>query len=388
MSAPRTAKPEAATFEIFLVTIPGLEPMLEAEARAAGFAVTTRTAGGVAITGTWADVWRANLQLRGASRVLARIGAFHASHLAQLDKRARAFAWASYLRRDVPVTVEATCRKSKIYHSGAAAERIATAIREELGAPITVDAEVVIKVRIENNLVTLSIDTSGGLLHKRGSKLATAKAPIRETMAALLLRHCGFDGRETVVDPMCGSGTFVIEAAEWSKGLLPGRLRNFAFEKLASFNAAQWQDMKAAPPREKAAESIHHMGSDRDQGAVAASIANASRAGVADETTFQCRSLSDCTPPATAPGLASGIIPGLVIVNPPYGTRIGDKRPLHDLYASFGKVMRERFVGWRIGLVTSDLQLARSTALPFKGKPLTFLHGGLRAYALQTGVLP
>jgi len=155
-------------FEIFLVSPPGLEAVLCAEARALGFIDPKPVAGGVTVRGGWPEVWRANLEIRGATRVLARIGAFHAGHLAQLDKLARKFPWSENLRPDVPIKVEVTCKKSRIYHAGAAAQRIETAIREELGAPISPDAELCIMARFEDNLCTISIDTSGESLHKRG----------------------------------------------------------------------------------------------------------------------------------------------------------------------------------------------------------------------------
>jgi putative N6-adenine-specific DNA methylase len=369
LTAHHAATGMAATFDIFLVAIPGLERTLEEEARAQGFRVVNREAGGVTVRGAWPDVWRANLVLRGASRVLARIGSFRASHLAQLDKRARAFPWGDVLRKDVPVSVEASCRKSKIYHSGAAAQRIATAIHEELGAPIGDDAAVAIKLRIEKDVCTLSVDTSGGLLHKRGSKQAMAKAPLRETMAALLLRECGYSGSEPVLDPMCGSGTFVIEAAEWAAGLPPGRNRNFAFEHLATFDPSAWQRLKSASPGPRNSELLF-FGSDRDAGAIAASQANASRAGVSEITRFVQRAVSDITTPEGAPGL--------VMINPPYGLRIGNKTALLDLYAALGRILLERFSGWRVGLFTPDETLARATGLPFKAKPLMVNHGGLR----------
>lgn len=372
----------SASFEIFLVAMPGLETILAEEAKGLGFAGARTVAGGVVIEGGWPDVWRANLMLRGASRVLARIGSFRASHLAQLDKRARAFPWGETLRKDVPVAVETVCRKSKIYHSGAATQRIATAIREELGAVVADDADIVLKARIENDLVTLSLDTSGGLLHKRGSKQAMAKAPLRETMAALLLRQCGFTGQEPVLDPMCGSGTFVIEAAEMALGLPPGRNRSFSFEHLASFNRTTLDTLR----KQSSAAAVQGMsvpfafhGSDRDAGAVKAATSNAGRAGVTSITHFACKPVSEIVPPAGPPGL--------VICNPPYGTRIGDKKPLHDLYAAFGQTMKSRFAGWRVGLLTSDPALARSTGLRFEGKPLLMLHGGLRVGLWKTGVL-
>ena len=217
-------------FEIFLVTAPGLESALVAEAREKGFKQPAPILGGVTVTGGWTEVWRANLELRGAVRVLARVAEFRAMHLAQLDKRAHKVPWTQILRPDVPFRVEASCRKSRIYHEGAAAQRIKTAIKDALGAPVSPDAGIAIKARIDDDLCTISVDTSGESLHKRGHKEEVAKAPMRENMAALFLRQCGYRGSEPVVDPMCGSGTFVIEAAEIAIGLKPGRSRRFAFE--------------------------------------------------------------------------------------------------------------------------------------------------------------
>ena len=179
-------------------------------------------------------------------RVLARVAEFRAMHLAQLDKRARKVDWAAILRPDVPVRVEATCRKSKIYHDKAAAQRVERAITEGIGAPLG-PGGIGIKLRIEDDLCTISVDTSGESLHKRGFKGFTGKAPMRETLAALILRQMGFDGTQAVVDPMCGSGTLVIEAAEIAAGLHPGRGRDFAFERLASFDPAGFAALKTAP---------------------------------------------------------------------------------------------------------------------------------------------
>ncbi|MFN3526677.1 MAG: class I SAM-dependent RNA methyltransferase, partial [Paracoccus sp. (in: a-proteobacteria)] len=165
-------------FDIFLVATPGLEAPLAAEAAALGWQPVIQP-GGVTIRGGWSDVWRANLWLRGATRVLARIGGFRAMHLAQLDKRARKFPWGDLLRPDLAVRVDSTCRASRIYHAGAATQRIERAIAETTGATIAADAPMVIKARIEDDLVTFSLDTTGESLHKRGHKQAVAKAPMR-----------------------------------------------------------------------------------------------------------------------------------------------------------------------------------------------------------------
>ena len=275
------------------------------------------------------------------------------------------------------VRVEATCKKSKIYHAGAAAQRVATAIHEELGCPLSDEAEVCVKIRIEHDICTVSIDSSGEMLHKRGHKEAIAKAPIRETLAAMFLRQCGYDGNEPVVDPMCGSGTFIMEAAEIAVALKPGRTRSFAFEQLATFDQAAWQTMRDTHSVRET--RFRFYGSDRDAGAIAAAKANAERAGVSAITSFHQHAISDLKPPEGTPGL--------VIVNPPYGTRIGDKKPLFTLYAALGQVLLQRFSGWRIGIVTTDAALAKNTGLPFKPITTSVNHGGLKVYLYQTSTL-
>jgi putative N6-adenine-specific DNA methylase len=351
--------------------------VLCAEVQAKGFREPTPVKGGVTIRGGWPEVWRANLEIRGAGRVLARIGAFRAFHLAQLDKRARRFAWGDVLRPDVPVRVEASCKGSRIYHAGAAAQRIERAVREELGAPVSPDAEIVIKVRIDDDLCTISVDTSGESLHKRGHKEAVGKAPMRETLASLFLRQCGYDGGEPVVDPMCGSGTFVIEAAEIAAGLNPGRSRRFAFEQLSSFDEAAWGRLRGTG--DGADPSFRFYGSDRDAGAIDMSRANAARAGVSGMTEFRQHAISDLMPPDWPPGL--------VIVNPPYGSRIGDTKQLYALYQALGRTLLDRFSGWRVGMVTNEASLAGVSGLPFAPPTAPVSHGGLRVMLFRTGAL-
>jgi len=176
-------------FDLFLACPPGLEPMLADEATELGFEGVTAVGGGVDCTGNWETLIRANLECRGATRVLLRIGSFRAFHLAQLDKRARKFDWGRWLSPETAITVEVvTGKRNKIYHQGAAKERIERAINEELGCPIKDDG-LAVKVRIDDNNVIVSLDTSGEPLHKRGFKQGVGKAPLRESMAALLLRR-------------------------------------------------------------------------------------------------------------------------------------------------------------------------------------------------------
>jgi putative N6-adenine-specific DNA methylase len=359
-------------FEIFASAPPGLEAILTQEVQEAGFDQVAQVAGGVTFQGGWSDVWHANRTLRGAGRILARIGSFRAFHLAQLDKRARKFPWGTVLRPDVPVRVEVTCRNSKIYHDRAARQRIEGAIRDTVGAEISADAQLRVMVRIEDDLVTLSLDTSGESLHKRGHKEAVGKAPMKETLAALFLRQCGYSGTEPVLDPMCGSGTFVIEAAEIAMGLTAGRARDFAFQELAAFDAKTYGALPNAAPKQT---DLRFYGSDRDDGAIRSSTANASRAGVSEQCQFTRAPLSDLKRPEGAPGL--------VMVNPPYGARIGNRKLLFALYGTLGQVLRERFAGWRLGMVTSDGGLAKATGLDLQaGPPVAF--GGLKVKLYQS----
>lgn len=364
-------------FEVYLVSPPGLEAVLLDEVRSLKFPTAKRALGGVVFTGTWRDVWRANLQVRGAARILARLGEFHAAHLAQLDKRARKFPWADFLRADVPVQVEVTCHKSKIYHSAAAAQRFERALTEECGIAIAEDAPVTIKVRIDNDLCTISVDTSGETLHKRGNKEAVGKAPLRENLAALFLRQCGYTGQEPVLDPMCGSGTVVIEAAEIAAGLMPGRNRSFAFEQLRTFDAEVWSAMRSASSNPSCEHHFH--GSDRDDGVIKMAKGNAERAGVSAWTVFRKSTVNDVVQPEGPPGL--------VFVNPPYGARIGERKSLFGLYGALGQMLMSRFSGWRVGLVTSDSGLAKATGLPFVATEAPVLHGGLRVRLHRTAAL-
>jgi putative N6-adenine-specific DNA methylase len=367
-------------FEIFLAAAPGLEEVLCAEVRSKGFNSARAVPGGVTVKGGWPEAWRANLWVRGAGRVLAVLASFRALHLGELKARARKVPWGEVLRADVPFRVEATCTRSRIYHSGAAAERVEAAIREALGAPASPEAPVLVRARIEHDLCTLAVDTSGEPLHKRGAKAAVGTAPMRETLASLFLRQCGFDGGEPVLDPMCGSGTFVIEAAEIAARLNPGRARRFAFEQLASFDAAQWARMRDVASRRTPPAFVRFYGSDRDAGAIVIARANAERAEVAEYTEFRRRAISELAAPEGPPGL--------VIVNPPYGTRLGDRKQLLPLYRALGQTLLAGFPGWRVGLITSELSLALATALPFLPPAAPVPHGGLRVTLFQTAVLP
>jgi len=203
------------------------------------------------------------------------------------------------------------------------------------------------------------------------------KAPLRETIAAMTLRACGYNRKEPLLDPMCGSGTYPIEAAEMAANLMAGRDRSFAFEKLLSYDAEAVQAMKAGWFTREA--PAHFYGSDQNAQVIEFAQQNAARAGVGAACQFTQRPLSKLERPE---GPA-----GLVMINPPYGARIGNKKALMGLYRSFGKVMQDRFTGWRVGMVTTDTALAEATKLPWKPASAPIPHGGLKIRLYQTEAL-
>ena len=368
-------------FEIFLVTLPGLEDMLLAEVREQGFKKPKTISGGVLIQGGWPEVWRANLVLRGASKVLARIGEFRAQNLKELEKNAAEFPWGAFLKPNCAIKADVTTNKRNgIYHSGAAEERLERAIAQAVNAEITSDrtkVEVLIKARIVKNIVQISVDTSGVALHKRGHKQALGKAPLRETIAAMTLRSCGYKRTEPLLDPMCGSGTYLIEAAEMAANLMAGRGRDFAFEKLVGYDAEAVAKLKTdwftrTPP-------THFYGFDQNGTVINAAKDNAIRSGVSEACHFKAQPLSKLKRPEGPPGL--------VIVNPPYGTRIGNKKALYALYRQFGDIMRAEFTGWRVGLVTSGDGLAQATKLDWSNVSAPIPHGGLKIRLYRTDIL-
>jgi putative N6-adenine-specific DNA methylase len=273
------------------------------------------------------------------------------------------------------VRVEASCRHSKIYHDGAAAQRVETALAAA-GMVLDRDAGLTIRVRIDDNICTISVDAAGEPLFKRGHKQAVMKAPMRENLAALLLRACAYDGVEPVLDPMCGSGTFVIEAAEIAAGLQAGRARAFAFQALTTFDAQAFAALKTDGT---GTSDWHGFGFDRDTAAIKAASDNAERAGVSGITMFEARPVAELERPEG--------LPGLVIVNPPYGTRIGNPAALRSLYATLGRRLKASFEGWRVGLVTSDANLAKTTRLPFEAPGPVVDHGGLKIRLWTTKAL-
>lgn len=361
--------------ELFAVACPGTETLLERELAALGIEGRA-VPGGVELHGDAATIRRVNLESRLASRVLLRLGRFETLHLNELEKLSAKLDVAPFLRADQPLAVRATCRKSRIFHSGAAEERVGRALAKKLGASLTLaqanldeddEPPQTVLVRFDHDVCTLSLDTSGAHLHKRGYRLETAKAPLRETLAAALLAEAGYRGDMPFVDPLCGSGTFAIEAALIATRTAPGRLRSFAFERWPSHDSRAMRLLRDAADARRRPTPVQIVASDRDEGAVGAARRNAARAQV--EIDVRHHALSDSQPPGSQ---------GVLLTNPPYGARVGDPGRLRDLYATLGKLTSRKYVEWTVGFVTTDPRLARASGLAFTRTTPPLPHGGLR----------
>ena len=391
---------------LFAVTAPGLDPLTRQELVSLGLAKTdagskpaegstpaaasTQTTpvgmkppdnevdeegDGIEFEANLADLYRANLSLRTASRILLRLGDFYAAAFSELRKKAGRLPWEEFLLPGQPVVVRATCHKSKLYHSGGVAERVAGAIGDRLGQPsplVKADDETqaqpqLVLVRLVHDHAVISLDTSGELLHRRGYRLATAKAPLRETLAAGLLLASGWNGTVPMIDPFCGSGTIPIEAALMARHIAPGKNRRFAFMNWPGFAPEVWSTvLEQALTAERPAPGPI-LASDRDAGAIRITQANAERAGVLDSLTLACQALSAVSPPTG---------PGWLVANPPYGVRVSPTHDLRNLYAQLGNVLIGIMPGWQVGILCSSDYLIGHTHLRLEAGP-RLVNGGI-----------
>lgn len=351
-----------AALDIFAVTAPGLEEVCAAELVQLGLADPRPIPGGVAFAGGLRELYLANLWLRSASRVLVRLGEVAARDFPELHRKAVRLPWGSFVRPGTPLEVRASSRSSRLNHTGRIAETLAEACAHALGTTVppalAAGERQLMVARFEQDRCLLSLDSSGELLHRRGYRSAGGEAPMRETLAAGLLLLLGWDGREVLADPLCGSGTIAIEAALLGRRLAPGRLRQFAFMSWPGYRAGLWQVLLAEAARQGSEHApLQIRASDHAAAAVSLTQENASRAGVAADLACRVAALSGLPP---SPG------PGLLLTNPPYGARLGAGSDPKDFYRTFGAECRRAFPGWRIAFLAPELQLARATGLPLR----------------------
>lgn len=372
-------------FELFAATAPGLESIAAGELKALGVK-SRQEPGGVAFDGDMDRVYLANLWLRSASRIILRMGRFHASTFYELERRAKKLPWSNFLSDGASVEVRVTCRKSRLYHSDAVAERVLDAIRGvSPAADVGIgreesaeDSEEATKptqlfvVRIVDDQCEISADTSGELLHRRGYRKEVVKAPLRETLAAAMLLASGWQSDDPLLDPMCGSGTIPIEAALLGRRIAPGLARDFQFMNWKSFDRQLWEETVA---RAKAAildRPLTIKGADRDSGAIRAATRNAERAGVAADIQLAEQPISASLSALAEPERGEGWI----LTNPPYGVRLDENSDLRNLYATVGSALSHNRA-WRIGVLTADVGPARQLGIALRSR-----------FATQNGGIP
>ena len=360
----------------FCICNPGLETLAQNELRLLRIQGVPEV-GGLAFSGTDCDVVQANLCLRTASRILQRIALFPVTGFDGFEKQCRRIKWGRFLTPSVPIDVRVTCESSRLYHEKAVQERLLHWLNEDCAVRPGEEGESSqrIYVRIVKNRCTISIDTSGDHLHRRGYRLQTAKAPLRENLAAAMVLASGWArNRPPLYDPFCGSGTILIEAALIAKRIVPGLVteRTYAFQSWpdASKHIEHLTELREHWKGQIRAESQpFFFGSDRDAGAIQAAQENARRAGLTIE--WQQCSFSD----------VSYLPDSFVLCNPPYGQRIGED--LRNLYAALGGLARSR-PDLTIAWLSSDPRWQRATAMAWQ-KRLGFSNGGLPVQLLRNG---
>ena len=360
------------TLRCYAVAAPGIEGLVASELGAIGIDGRADT-GGVAWTGDAASLYRANLWLRTATRVLVRVARFRATTFWELERRAAATPWGALVKPGVTVAFRVTAKKSKLYHSGAVAQRLAESVMKAVPGVRVVDAPgeeqeeepggveapgetQLFVARLAHDELTLSIDSSGAPLYRRGYRQAVAKAPLRETLAAALLMSSGWEPGDPLVDPFCGSGVIPIEAALMAARIAPGLAtagrapRAFAFMGWPQFDASLWLRCIDDASSVASFDAITPIvGSDRDDGAVVAARANAERAGLTEKVGFEAAPISALRVPQGTPGW--------IVTNPPYGLRVGEQGEVRRLYAAFGRAVRERAPGWHLAMLSPDPRL-------------------------------
>jgi putative N6-adenine-specific DNA methylase len=334
--------------------------------------------GGVEFAATTRQLYAANVWLRAATRILVRLATFTATSFGALERHAADVDWGHWLGAGTEPELRVTASKSKLYHTGAVAERLTRAIDAERTEPREGAERQRLVVRIDHDVVTISADASGRPLHQRGWRGPQGKAPLRETSAAAMLLAIGWDGQAPLVDPMCGSGTIAIEAATIARHQAPGWNREFAFGGWPSFEPGTWASVAAdAAASVRPAAGVVIVASDRDTGAVDATLDNAARAGVADDLTIERASISELARPDDRAGW--------LVTNPPYGKRVSAGDDRRDLFARLGQVARRQLSGWSVALLVHDRRLANHSGLALHDR-LAFQNGGLDVHLVTADV--
>lgn len=356
----------------FFATCPrGLEKLLADELGGFGATNIRISGGGIAFAGDWPLCYRANLQSRLASRILWRVrDATPFRNEQDVYQAACDLPWARWFDVNCTILVKVTAIKCPLKSLEFITLKIKDAVCDKFRAEknkrpsvAKLEPDMRIHAFFEGEQFTLYLDTSGDALYKRGVRLHTNIAPLRENLAAGILQMTGWKPGIPLLDPMCGSGTFLIEAAQISLNIQPGIARHFAFEKLKNFDAKAWNAMReAAIAAQSPVSELPIYGSDLYGDALKAAHRNLEEAGIRETVDLKQCNVLETSPPANT---------GILVANLPYGERMGELDELAALYPQLGDVLKQKFGGWNVYLFTADLRIAKLMRLsPSKRTPL------------------
>jgi putative N6-adenine-specific DNA methylase len=354
--------------ESFFATAPrGLEDLLLQEVISFSGKDAKAVPGGVAFSGGWDVCYRTNLWSRIASRVLWRIGEFSYGDENDLFAAAKAVNWPGFFPVERTIRVNVTAQKSPLKSLEFATLKIKDAVcdrfRDAVGSRPDVeraDPDVRVHAFLEENKGTLYLDTSGEPLFKRGWRAEQGEAPLRENLAAGIIKLTGWKPDEPLLDPMCGGATFLVEAAAMARGRAPGSKRTFGFQKLKAFDASLWAKITQEKPAGETSPELY--GSDDDPEALKTARRNLAEAGVERWVKLEQSDILQRAAPAPA---------GVLVANPPYGERMGTPEELAAFYPKLGNALKKNFAGWRCFIFTADLRLPKLIRLqPSRRTPL------------------
>jgi putative N6-adenine-specific DNA methylase len=334
--------------------------------------------GGVEFKGRLNDCYRANLYLHLPNRILMRINTFKSSNFRQLERKAADIPWELYLHPGSLLKVHVATRRCRLHHSAAISERFQKTIASR-HLQIKPDEKIQkipptdqnLYVRGSEDRFTVSIDSSGELLYKRGLKKHSGKAPLRETLAAAALRLAGYKGGQPLIDPMCGAGTFSLEAALMVKRIPPGWFRDFAFAGWPSYVAKRWDYIR----RQAQTGFLQHkrpliFASDTDPDACRRLRVCVEKYGLSDAVRVYPKNFFDLHPRELADQT------GIICINPPYGRRLGGKQESEKFFGAICDRLKQSYQGWKLALFAPSRKLADT--VPFQTKSYPVLHGGLK----------
>ena len=345
--------------ESFFATCPrGLEMLLVEELRGLGADKVHAVGGGVQFAGEVSLCYRVNLESRIGSRVLWQVSSCRYRSEEDIYRAAYAISWTDWFDASRTIRVDVTATKSPLTSLNFVTLKIKDAVCDKIRRVSSrrpgVDTrapDIPIQGHLTENDFTLYLDTSGEPLFKRGQRLATGEAPLRENLAAGILRLAGWSPSTPLLDPMCGSGTILVEAASMALEIAPGLGRHFAFEKFKNFDARSWRELTqrcASRRKAKAPQPIY--GSDISGAVLRAAHANLAGAGLAEVVSLKRADVLEIEAPAPQ---------GIMVSNPPYGVRLGEQQSLAEFYPRLGDLLKKKFCGWRAYFLSADMRLPK-----------------------------